>query len=467
MAKKTKGKGRKPWGGRFTEATDSLVEAFTASVEFDKRLAPYDVRGSIAHARMLGETGIVTKKEAAAMERSLREILDEIESGSFEFDPALEDVHMNIEARLIEKLGDVGAKLHTARSRNDQVALDLRMFLKDAIGETAAALRRLQGSLVAVAEANLDVSIPGYTHLQHGQLVLLAHHVLAYVEMFERDAGRLADALRRVDVMPLGACAVAGTTLPIDREMVARELGFSTVARNSVDAVSDRDFAIEYLADVALIGVHLSRLGEELVLWSTKEFGFITLGEAFCTGSSMLPQKRNPDVPELVRGLSGQLIGKLVALLTTLKGLPLSYNRDLQHDKQLVFQSTDIVLSSLEVMARMLPTLRVNCDAVARALEDDSILAVDVAEYLVRKGVPFRRAHEIVGRVVAAAERGEKKLKELGLDELRAHADVFDADVYEVLDVEGSLERKASAGSTAPAMVRKEVRRWKRRLEKD
>ncbi len=466
MAKKAKTKPRKPWGGRFTKATDALVEAFTASVDVDTRLAPYDVRGSIAHARMLGETGIVAKKEALAMERGLREIFEEIESGSFAFDPALEDVHMNIEARLIEKLGDVGAKLHTARSRNDQVALDLRMFLKDAIGELTAGLVRLQRSLIAVAAANLDVIIPGYTHLQHGQLVLFAHHVLAYVEMFERDAGRLADGLKRVDVMPLGACAVAGTTLPIDREMVARELGFSAVARNSIDAVSDRDFAIEYLADVALIGVHLSRLGEELVLWSSSEFGFITLGEAFCTGSSMLPQKRNPDVAELVRGASGQLVGALVALLTTLKGLPLSYNRDLQQDKRAVFEATDLVLSSLEVMARMLPTLRVNRDAVARALEDDSILAVDVAEYLVRKGVPFRRAHEIVGGAVAAAERAGKKLRELTLDELRTDADVFDADVYDVLEVEGSLERKASAGSTAPAMVRKEVRRWKRRLAK-
>jgi len=301
MAKKAKAKTRKPWGGRFSEATDSLVEAFSASVHFDQRLAVYDVRGSIAHARMLGETGIITKKEAAAVERGLRAILDEIEAGSFVFDPALEDVHMNIEARLIDTLGDVGAKLHTARSRNDQVALDLRMFVKDAIGEMAAALRRLQSSLVTVAEANIEVVMPGYTHLQHGQLVLLAHHLLAYVEMLERDAERLGETLKRVDVMPLGACAVAGTSLPIDREMVARELGFSAVARNSVDAVSDRDFVIEYLADVAVIGVHLSRLGEELVLWSSSEFGFIKLGDAFCTGSSMLPQKRNPDVPEADR----------------------------------------------------------------------------------------------------------------------------------------------------------------------
>ncbi len=464
MAKKVKAKTRKPWGGRFSQATDPLVEAFSASVHFDQRLAPYDIRGSIAHARMLGEVGLITKKEAKAIERGLREIHGEIESGSFVFDPALEDVHMNIEARLIEKLGEVGAKLHTARSRNDQVALDLRMFVKDAIGEIAAALRRLQRSLVEVAEANLDVIMPGYTHLQRGQLVLFAHHMLAYVEMLERDAERLGDALKRVDVLPLGACAVAGTTLPIDRAMVAEALGFARVARNSMDAVSDRDFAVEYVADLALNGVHLSRLGEELVLWSSSEFGFITLGEAFCTGSSMLPQKQNPDVPELVRGRCGQLVGGLVSLLTTMKGLPLSYNRDMQHDKEPVFQATDIVLSSLEVMARMMPTLRVNRDAVARTLEDDSIQAVDVAEYLVRKGVPFRRAHEIVGRIVAASERKGIRLRELALEELREHADAFDADVYELLDVERSLERKASAGSTAPAMVKKEVRRWKRRL---
>ncbi len=465
MAKKAKAKTRKPWGGRFSEATDSLVEAFSASVHFDQRLAVYDVRGSIAHARMLGETGIITKKEAAAVERGLRAILDEIEAGSFVFDPALEDVHMNIEARLIDTLGDVGAKLHTARSRNDQVALDLRMFVKDAIGEMAAALRRLQSSLVTVAEANIEVVMPGYTHLQHGQLVLLAHHLLAYVEMLERDAERLGETLKRVDVMPLGACAVAGTSLPIDREMVARELGFSAVARNSVDAVSDRDFVIEYLADVAVIGVHLSRLGEELVLWSSSEFGFIKLGDAFCTGSSMLPQKRNPDVPELVRGHAGGLIGELVSVLTTMKGLPLSYNRDMQHDKLPVFRATDTALASLEVMARTVGSLQVNKDAVARALEDDTVLAVDVAEYLVRKGVAFRRAHGIVGRIVAAAEREGKKLRELSLDELRRESDAFGRDVYEVLDVTRSLASKASSGSTAPAMVRKELRRWKRRLK--
>jgi argininosuccinate lyase len=465
MAKKTKSKTRKPWGGRFAEATDALVEQFSASVHFDKRLAPYDIRGSIAHARMLGEVGLIAKREAKAIETGLRDIVDEIEAGSFVFDPALEDVHMNIEARLIEKLGDVGAKLHSGRSRNDQVALDLRLFVKDAIGEIAAALRRLQRSLVGVAEANIDVAVPGYTHLQHAQPVLLAHHLLAYVEMFERDVERLRDTLKRVDVMPLGACAVAGTTLPIDRDMVARELGFATVARNSIDAVSDRDFAVEYLADLASIGVHLSRLGEELVLWSSSEFGFVALGEAFCTGSSMLPQKRNPDVPELVRGHAGGLIGELVSLLTTMKGLPLSYNRDMQHDKLPVFRATDAALASLEVLARTVRSIKVNGDAAARALEDDAVLAVDVAEYLVMKGVPFRRAHEIVGRVVAAAERKCKKLSELSLDELRRQSKAFGPDVSEVLDVGRSLASKASAGSTAPAMVRKELQRWTRRLK--
>jgi len=464
MAKKAQPKTHKPWSGRFAEATDPLVEQFTASVHFDKRLALYDVRGSIAHARMLGDVGLISRKEARAIEQALGGILAEIESGSFVLDPALEDVHMNIEARLVEKLGDVGAKLHTARSRNDQVALDLRLFVKDAIGEVTAGLRRLQQAIVAVAEAHLDVIMPGYTHLQHGQLVLLAHHCLAYVEMLDRDVERLDDALKRVDVMPLGACAVAGTTLPIDRAKVAEALGFSIVARNSVDAVSDRDFAVEYLADLALVGVHLSRLGEELVLWSTSEFGFITLGEAFCTGSSMLPQKRNPDVPELVRGHAGRLVGNLVSLLTTIKALPLSYNRDMQHDKQPVFQSTDIVLSSLEVLARMMPTLRVNRDALRRAVEDDAMLAVDLAEYLVTKGVPFRRAHEIVGRVVATAERKRKRLRDLTLDQLRAHSDAFDKNACELLNVERSLDRKASTGSTAPTMVRNEVRRWKRRL---
>jgi argininosuccinate lyase len=464
MAKKKQAETRKPWGGRFAAPTDKLVEQFSASVHFDKRLAPYDVRGSIAHARMLGEVGLISKKEAKAIELGLRDILDEIEAGSFVFDPALEDVHMNIEARLIEKLGDVGAKLHTARSRNDQVALDLRMFVKDAIGTAAMALGRLQRALVELAEANLDVTVPGYTHLQHAQPVLFAHHLLAYVEMFERDSERLCDALKRVDVMPLGACAVAGTTLPIDREMVAKELGFAAVARNSMDAVSDRDFALEYLADLALIGVHLSRLGEELVLWASSEFGFITLSDAFSTGSSALPQKRNPDVAELVRGHGGQVVGNLVSLLVTMKGLPLSYNRDMQHDKVPVFEATDAVLASLDVMARMMPTLRVNREALARQLDDDSIVAVDVAEYLVGKGVPFRRAHEIVGRLVAVAERKGTALRGVTLAEFRKEADVFEADVQELLDVQRSLARKASAGSTAPAMVKKELQRWKRRL---
>jgi argininosuccinate lyase len=464
MPKKAHSKPRKPWSGRFTEATDALVEQFTASVDFDKRLARYDVVGSIAHAQMLGETAIIAKKEAQAIERGLREILDEIERGSFVFDPALEDVHMNIEARLIEKLGDVGAKLHTARSRNDQVALDLRLFVRDAIDEIRMGLRRLQGALVALAEANADVVIPGYTHLQHAQVVLFAHHVLAYVEMLERDNERLRDARQRVDVLPLGACAVAGTTLPIDRGFVAEKLGFAAVAANSIDAVSDRDFVVEYLAALALLGVHLARLGEELVLWSSSEFGFIRIGDAFCTGSSMLPQKRNPDVAELVRGQAGELVGALVSVLAMLKGLPLSYNRDMQHDKQPVFRATDIAVHSIEVMARMLPSICVNREALERALGDDAILAVDIAEWLVQKGVPFRTAHHIVGRVVASAERKGTTLRELPLDEWRNESDAFDETVYELLDVRRSLERKASAGGTGPTQVRKELRRWRRRV---
>lgn len=452
------------WGGRFTKKPQESAHRFTSSLAFDRRLAEHDIAGSIAHARMLGRCKIIAAEEARELEAGLERVRAGLASGEMTLDPASEDVHTEIERLLGEHIGALAGKLHTARSRNDQVALDLRLFVKDAIGEVTAGLRRLQQAIVAVAEAHLDVIMPGYTHLQHGQLVLLAHHCLAYVEMLDRDVERLDDALKRVDVMPLGACAVAGTTLPIDRAKVAEALGFSIVARNSVDAVSDRDFAVEYLADLALVGVHLSRLGEELVLWSTSEFGFITLGEAFCTGSSMLPQKRNPDVPELVRGHAGRLVGNLVSLLTTIKALPLSYNRDMQHDKQPVFQSTDIVLSSLEVLARMMPTLRVNRDALRRAVEDDAMLAVDLAEYLVTKGVPFRRAHEIVGRVVATAERKRKRLRDLTLDQLRAHSDAFDKNACELLNVERSLDRKASTGSTAPTMVRNEVRRWKRRL---
>src|SRR5512143_2989857 len=456
--------GRKPWGGRFTEATNRLVEEFTASIPYDWRLYPYDITGSRAHAAMLAKTGIITKKEAVRIIRGLDDILREITDGSFPFSVELEDIHMNIENRLIKKIGSVGGKLHTARSRNDQVALDIRMYLRDEIAEIHDLLGRLQTVLIGLAELHSEVVMPGYTHLQRAQPVLFGHHLLAYYEMFDRDRGRLVDCFRRVNVMPLGAGALAGTVLPIDRKYVARMLAFTEVCENSIDAVSDRDFSIEFTAACAQIMMHLSRFAEELVIWSSSEFGFITIGDAFTTGSSIMPQKKNPDVAELTRGKTGRVYGNLMALLTLMKGLPLAYNRDMQEDKEPLFDASDTVMLALSVFIEMLKNITVHRDAMRKAAEDGFITATDLADYLVRKGLPFRRAHEIVGRAVLLATELGCSLGTVPLGEYRKLSPLIRDDVYDALSLEASVGRRTSYGGTAPANLKKRLQALKKKM---
>jgi argininosuccinate lyase len=454
----------KPWAGRFDAPTDEAVEAYTASIDVDRRLYRQDIAGSIAHARMLARQGIIPQDDAEAIVRGLEEIRSEIEEGRFAWRRELEDVHMNIEARLAEKVGEAAGRLHTARSRNDQVVTDLRLYAKEAVARTLAALRRLQCALLDLAEANRDVVIPGYTHLQRAQPLLLAHHLLAYFEMLHRDAARFADCLVRTDVLPLGSGALAGVPYPIDRAAVARELGFARVSENSVDAVSDRDFAVEFLAAAATCMMHLSRLAEEIVLWSSAEFGFLILPDAFATGSSIMPQKKNPDVAELARARVGRVYGHLLSVLTMLKGQPLAYNRDLQEDKQAFFEAEDTLLSTLEVFARMLPALRVDGERAMAAATAGHALATDLADYLVRKGVPFRQAHAAVGKLVRYAEGQGKAFSELSLAEYRRFSNRFEADVLK-LDVRAALAARDVPGGTAPRRVRAALRRARRRLE--
>jgi argininosuccinate lyase len=474
MAKKTKiikkaktagkaAKPPKPWAGRFTEATNELVEEFTASIPYDWRLYPYDIAGSMVHATMLGKQGIITKKEAARITRGLEDILKELVTGTFEFRLELEDIHMNIESRLIEKIGPVGGKLHTARSRNDQVALDIRMFLRDEITELHELLTALQKVIISLADKHRDVVLPGYTHLQRAQPVLLGHHLLAYYEMFERDRGRLEDCFRRVNVMPLGAGALAGTVLPIDRKFVAKQLGFTGICENSMDAVSDRDFAIEFVAACAQIMMHLSRLSEELVTWSTSEFGFVTISDAFTTGSSIMPQKKNPDVAELTRGKTGRVYGSLMTLLTLMKGLPLAYNRDMQEDKEPIFDAADTVSLSLSVFTEMLKGITIHKETMRRAAGDGFITATDLADYLVRKGMPFRQAHEVVGRAVLRATELQCGLRDLPLAEFKQLSPLIRDDVYEALSVEASVSRRTSQGGTAPSNLKKRLEMLKKK----
>ena len=454
---------RKPWGGRFTEATNELVEEFTASIPYDWRLYPYDIAGSIAHAAMLAKTGIITKNESRRIIKGLESILKEIASGAFEFSLGLEDIHMNIEDRLIRKIGPVGGKLHTARSRNDQVALDIRMYLRDEIAEIHELLGQLQNVVVGLADRHCEVVMPGYTHLQRAQPVLFGHHLLAYYEMFERDRGRLVDCFRRVNVMPLGAGALAGTVLPIDRKFVAKLLAFREVCENSIDAVSDRDFSIEFTAACAQIMMHLSRFSEELVIWSSSEFGFITIGDAFTTGSSIMPQKKNPDVAELTRGKTGRVYGSLTALLTIMKGLPLAYNRDMQEDKEPVFDASDTVRLTLSVFLEMLKSLTVHADAMRRAAEDGFITATDLADYLVRKNLPFRRAHELVGRAVLLASKRGCGLGTMPLREYQKLSPLITEDVYDAISLEASVGRRTSYGGTAPANLKKRLQTLKKK----
>ena len=443
----------KPMRDRFSKELDKLAKDYTVSVPFDKRLYRHDIAGSIAHARMLWKQGIIPEKDAELIIMGLTSIREEIERGQFKFKEELEDIHMNIESRLIEKIGDAGAMLHTARSRNDQIALDMRLFTREAINETIAGLKALQKALLDLAEANMGVSIPGYTHLQRAQPVLLAHHFLAYFEMYQRDIERFQQCLERTDVMPLGSGALAGVPYPIDRNSVAKELGFSRVSANSIDAVSDRDFVIEYQAAASITMMHLSRLAEEIVLWSTAEFGFIEIDDAFATGSSIMPQKKNPDVAELARGKAGRVYGHLMAILTTMKGLPLSYNRDLQEDKEGLFDSVDTLLSTLEVFAAMMGSLRVKGERTRQAAEENYTLATDLADYLAKKGIPFRQAHAIVGKLVRHAIENKKSLSELDIKEYKTFSPKFEEDVKSIT-VESSLASRDVPGGTAPEQVR-------------
>ncbi len=455
----------KLWGGRFTEATDRFVERFGASVGFDQRLYRYDIEASIAHARMLAHVGLLTEAECQAIEQGLLEIRMEIERGDFAWLEELEDVHMNIEARLTERIGEAGKKLHTARSRNDQVATDLRLYLRDQVDELMAELGRLQSRLLDLAEREADTIMPGFTHLQVAQPVTFGHHVLAWFEMFQRDRERLRDCRRRINVMPLGAAALAGTSFPIDRNFTARLLGFDRPAENSLDAVSDRDFVIEFNAAAALLMCHLSRISEELVLWSSAQFDFIELPDRYCTGSSIMPQKKNPDVPELVRGKSGRVYGHLLALLTLMKAQPLAYNKDNQEDKEPLFDTVDTVRDCVRLFADLLPALQVKADRMAAAARQGYATATDLADYLVRKGIPFRDAHEIVGKAVRHALDTGRDLPELPLEELRRFCPSIDTDVFDTLTLEGSVASRDHLGGTAPRQVRAAVQRARLALE--
>jgi len=457
---------KKPWSGRFQKETDRLVDDFHSSIGFDSRLYRQDIQGSIAHARMLGRQGILTPEEARLIVAGLQAILADIEAGRVEFAQAAEDIHMNIEQLLIAKIGEPGKKLHTARSRNDQVALDVRMYLKEEIDEVIRLLKELQATLLDLAEKHVHTVMPGYTHLQRAQPVTFAHHLLAYVQMFGRDVDRLTDCRRRTDVLPLGAGALAGTTLPIDPQYVAQELGFAHVAENSLDAVSDRDFIVEFLAAAALIMVHLSRFGEEIVLWASAEFGFLELDDAYSTGSSMMPQKKNPDVAELIRGKAGRVFGDLLSLLTVLKGLPLAYNKDLQEDKEALFDAVDTVKKCLLVFRPLVATLQVNRERMARAAGEGFTNATDLADYLTGKGVPFRDAHEIAGRIVYHCLQQRKTLAELTLEEYQKFSPAVESDVYQFLDLERCVKARRSPGGPSPDEVRRAIARARERIQK-
>ena len=455
---------KKPWAGRFSEATDAFVEAFTASVGFDRRLYRHDIAGSIAHARMLGRQGILAAEECEAVVAGLTRIRERIERGEFDWRVELEDVHMNIEAALTADIGIAGKKLHTGRSRNDQVATDIRLWLRDEIGAIQGEIRRLQRALLDLAERESDTIMPGFTHLQTAQPVTFGHHLMAWFAMLERDHGRFADCARRLNVMPLGAAALAGTTYPIDRHYTAELLGFDGPMENSLDAVSDRDFAIEFGAAASLLMMHLSRFGEELILWSSAQFAFVELSDRFCTGSSIMPQKKNPDVPELVRGKAGRVFGHLMALLTLMKGQPLAYNKDNQEDKEPLFDTVDQVRGCLKVYADMIPAIKPRREKMRAAALKGFATATDLADYLVRRGVPFRDAHEAVGKAVALGVAKGCDLAQLSLPELQSFSAVIGEDVYDVLTLEGSVAARDHVGGTAPNQVRAAVARARARL---
>jgi len=463
MTDKSARKG-KLWSGRFDEPVTDLVKRFTASVTFDMRLAGFDIRGSIAHARMLAGAGILSGEDFAAIEKGLAQIREEIASGAFEWSLDSEDVHLNIERRLTELVGDAGKRLHTARSRNDQVATDVRLYLREAIDEVLALIAGLRRAILEVAEEHTETVMPGFTHLQVAQPVSFAHHLLAYFEMLSRDAQRLADCRTRVNRLPLGAAALAGTSFPIDREKVARELDFDGVCENSLDAVSDRDFAIEFVAAAAILMTHLSRFCEELILWMNPRFGFIDLADRFCTGSSIMPQKKNPDVPELIRGKTGRVNGHLVALLTLMKGQPLAYNKDNQEDKEPLFDTVDTVTACLAVFTEMLGGLEVKREAMREAARQGYATATDLADYLVKKGLPFREAHEAVAKAVRHAEGRGKDLSELELAELQQFSKLIGKDVFDALTLEGSMASRDHLGGTAPKRVKAAIAKARKGL---
>ena len=455
---------KKLWAGRFAAPTDAFVEAFTASVEFDQRLAPYDIQGSIAHATMLARQGILSEAERDAIVAGLERILARIEAGEFTWSVALEDVHMNVEAALTEDIGIAGKKLHTGRSRNDQVATDVRLWLRAELVVIRESIRRLQHALLDLAEGEADTIMPGFTHLQTAQPITFGHHMMAWFEMLERDHARIADCGTRLNVMPLGAAALAGTSYPIDRDYTAGLLGFDRPAENSLDAVSDRDFAIEFAAAASILMMHLSRMSEELIIWSSAQFHFITLSDSFCTGSSIMPQKKNPDVPELIRGKSGRVFGHLVALLTLMTSQPLAYNKDNQEDKEPLFDAVDNVRGSLKVFADMIPAISCNRDTMRQATMKGFATATDLADYLVRKGIAFRDAHEVVGKSVAYCIQKGCDLADLDLDELRRFSPAIDGDVFDCLTLEGSVAARDHIGGTAPAQVRAAIDRARTRL---
>jgi argininosuccinate lyase len=460
-------KSRSRWSGRFSEPVAQRVAAYTASVTFDKRLAQADIAGSLAHARMLAAQRIISRRDLSAIERGMKRIRADIEAGRFEWSIEREDVHFNIERRLTELVGEAGKRLHTARSRNDQVATDVRMYLRAAIDRILDLLHTLREALVELAQTHAAIIMPGFTHLQVAQPVTFGHHLLAYFEMFTRDAGRLADCRKRLNALPLGAAALAGTSFPIDRARVARELGFEALCENSLDAVSDRDFAIEFCAAAAISAMHISRLAEELVLWMSPRFGFIDLPDRFCTGSSIMPQKKNPDVPELARGKTGRVYGHLVALLTLMKSQPLAYNKDNQEDKEPLFDTVDTLSDTLAIVAEMLPGIRVNAQAMRDAALQGYATATDLADYLVRKGLAFRDAHEAVGLAVRHAVDQGRDLSQLSLEELRGFSPLIGPDVAAVLTLEGSIEARTHVGGTAPRQVRRATAQARRRLARE
>lgn len=449
----------KPWGGRFTQATDSFVEQFTESVSYDQRLYHYDIMGSLAHVRMLAHTGILTEAESQQIRAGLEKIEAQIEAGQFQWQTQLEDVHMNIEAALVAEIGEVGKKLHTGRSRNDQIATDIRLYLRAELDALRAQLKQAMSALLALAEKEAETIMPGFTHMQAAQPVTFGHHMMAWFEMLKRDEQRLQDCRRRINVMPLGSAALAGTSFPVDRQYTAEILGFDAMTENSLDAVSDRDFVIEFCAAGALIMMHLSRFSEELVLWISPQFGFIDLGDAYCTGSSIMPQKKNPDIPELVRGKTARVYGDLIGLLTLMKGQPLAYNRDNQEDKESLFDAVDTVSACLQAYIGIISAISVKRDVMFEAAAKGFSTATDLADYLVRKGLPFRDAHEVVGNSVQFAIQQGKDLSGLSLDELQQFHQSIEKDVYDCLELTGSIQARDHIGGTAPAQVKAAIKR--------